>query len=83
MKFEIVNPVNEVEPVEVEKVVRLRLQSNDGYVELVALDKDGNTFTGGYLLTITPNGIFEICRNVSPDLGFPLTDNNEITIEKE
>lgn len=70
MKYEIVNMLP---PEKVEKVIRLALkQLSSGGVALVALDKRGDVYDGGYLLTLTTDGAF--CRQpvVNADLGFRL-----------
>ena len=81
MKFEIVN-LNENELEKQEKVIRLGLkQGTDGIVNLVVLDEnDENGGIVSYLLEILLDGTFVLIEGVDPNIGFPLVDNDVITI---
>ena len=78
MKFEIVN-LSENESEKQEKVIKLGLeQGSDGIVNLVVLNEHGSV--DGYLLEILLDGTFALIEGVDPDIGFPLVDDDVITI---
>lgn len=80
MKFEIANPVDEIEPIKAEKVVRLGLIIADDIVYLAALDEKNNVIDDGYLLGICADGSFVREDKVNPDLGFPLTEDGMVKL---
>lgn len=75
IKFEI---ENEPEDKKVESIVELELKlykNNDGEIELMATTKSG---VSQYLFILYPDGTFEKCESIDPDMEFQLNDSGQI-----
>ena len=59
-----------------EKVVRLRLMNDCGWIKLCAVDEDGEPLHRGVLLRITDKGEFSEAIAINPDLGIELCSNS-------
>jgi maltose-binding protein MalE len=63
-----------------DEIIRLKLmdRGTSGDVTLVAVDKNGEIVDQGYILSIQTDGTIYLHCDVSPDLGFKLTDRGEV-----
>ena len=78
MRFEIWS-ASESE-IEKEKTVTLGLRHDeDGGVDLVVLDNDGEIFPSGYLLNISQEGIYRV-PNINPCLKFGLDGSGRVAL---
>lgn len=62
------------------KEVTLRLIEEDGAIAIVNVDSDGDT--SNYLISINSDGKVYFHGGIDEDLGFPLDDDGELTIDE-
>lgn len=61
------------------KEIQLRLVEDDGDIDLVVVDSDGDIME--HILSITSAGKLKLYHNISDDLGFKLDSDDKLIIE--
>jgi hypothetical protein len=71
---------------EEDKQVFLKLRpslNDDGEVDLVAVDRDGDRVSQGSILTILNDGSLHLCSMVSTQIGLKLDEDGKVVINNK
>jgi len=68
-------------PEKKEKTVYFRLREDDGDIDLIACDEEGNRLINGTILFISAGGRLQLCTDVNPNIGLDLDEEGCIELD--